>query len=602
MASLLYFLRHYARTYLGLLAAVIAAALADAVAVAALYPLLSVVLDAGNATSSGRVLVGMRAAIDRLPPEHRLAGVLAVYLAALAANTGLQLLREWRMSTTSGFIAYDVKRRLFRRFVDAPYGYFLAARQGDLTYRLSTAPTNLAFALYLTSASVNAAFTVVFLTAVLVSIEWRFTLALAVLGAGVFLANRAVARNVSAWTGRGKQAAASAELDVIQEFVGGVKEIGVAGVGPVWAHRFSDQGERFRQLYVRDLLWAAVPSLGSELVIFGLVGVVLVLARSSGLGAVHELLPVGAVFYYGVRQLLSTSSALGRQALRVAGLLPDVELLHRSLEEPYPLVHEGHRQRVPEWTALEFDGVSLQYPAREIAALHGVSFRIDRGRTLAIVGASGAGKTTIVNLLLRLFDPTDGRILVDGEPLAELTRSAWLDTIGYVSQENFVFNASVADNIRFGRDYSRADVEAAARAAFADEFIAALPLGYDTVVGTHGMTLSGGQRQRLAIARALVRKPRLLVLDEATSSLDSTSEALIQQALTALRGRCTQVVVAHRLSTIRDADRIIVMQDGRVVESGTHHTLLAADGVYAVLSRRQQVESRAPAAIDGVRA
>ena len=332
----------------------------------------------------------------------------------------------------------------------------------------------------------------------------------------------------------------------------------------------------------------------SEFVIFSMVALVLTGVRLAGVANVAALLPTLAVFYYGVRQLLSSISTLGRQALRVAGLLPDVELLRRSLDEPYPDVRDGGAELSRDWQTIRFDGVEFEYPSRAVLALDGVSFAVERGRTLAIVGASGSGKTTIVNLLLRLFDPTGGTIRVDGRALTDFSRAAWLERVAYVSQENFVFDATVADNIRFGGEQPMEDVEAAARAAFAHDFIMALPRQYETVVGPHGMALSGGQRQRLAIARALLRQPDLLVLDEATSSLDTQSEQLIQRALFDLRQRCTQVVVAHRLSTIRDADLIVVLSNGRVVETGTHADLLSLRGAYAALHQRQALEGAEP--------
>jgi subfamily B ATP-binding cassette protein MsbA len=271
-------------------------------------------------------------------------------------------------------------------------------------------------------------------------------------------------------------------------------------------------------------------------------------------------------------------------------LLPDVSLLRRSLEEAYPDVGDGNVDTVPAWKRLAFENVSLTYPSRSEPALDGASFPVDQGKVVAVVGASGAGKTSIVSLLLRLFDPTGGAITLDGRPLVDFSRRAWLKTIGYVSQENFIFNGTIADNIRFGQNFSQGEVESAARAAFAHDFITALPKGYETLAGSHGMTLSGGQRQRLAIARALVRRPVLLVLDEATSSLDSQSEALIQEALTRLRGHCTQVIIAHRLSTVRDADVIIVMDKGRVAEMGSHEKLISEAGIYSRLYFRQQEE------------
>jgi len=238
---------------------------------------------------------------------------------------------------------------------------------------------------------------------------------------------------------------------------------------------------------------------------------------------------------------------------------------------------------------VEFKNVTFTYPGRDIPALRDVAFTIPAGRTVALVGRSGSGKSTIANLLTRFYDIQQGEILLDGHDLREYTLSSLRNQVALVSQNVHLFNDTIANNIAYARTdvFTREDIEKAATMAYAMDFISKMDNGLDTVIGENGVLLSGGQRQRIAIARALLRDSPVLILDEATSALDTESERAIQAALDELQKNRTSLVIAHRLSTIEKADEILVIEDGRVVERGNHADLLAQRGAYAQLHRMQ---------------
>ncbi|MGL6080184.1 ABC transporter ATP-binding protein [Methyloversatilis discipulorum] len=275
--------------------------------------------------------------------------------------------------------------------------------------------------------------------------------------------------------------------------------------------------------------------------------------------------------------------------------MSSIERVMNLLQTPVNIAYEGRAlPRAEVRGELVFDEVSFAYDGTTRPALDRVDLRIDAGRSAAFVGSTGGGKSTLIKLLLRFYEPQQGRVLLDGMPIGELNLQDLRRAIGYVAQDTFLADASVAQNIAYGMpDATREAVIEAAKSAEAHDFIVALPQGYDTPVGERGLRLSGGQRQRLALARAILKDPPILVLDEATSAVDNETEAAIQRSLERLVVGRTTLIVAHRLSTVRHADAIHVIDGGRIAESGTHDQLLALDGIYASLWRLQTGERRA---------
>jgi ABC-type multidrug transport system fused ATPase/permease subunit len=353
---------------------------------------------------------------------------------------------------------------------------------------------------------------------------------------------------------------------------------------------FRQASDRYRQERVRSIrMWSTVfpmlrflALLGSALVL-GFGAQMTVLGELT-VGTLVAFLSYSTSFYEPLRRLTEVDNifqqaiAAGERIFELLDQTPNIR------SEPDATVLEQIEGRVA------FEHVNFRYEDEEEEGhvLRDVTFDMEPGEVVALVGPSGAGKTSIARLLCWYYDPNDGRVLVDGHDLREVDLHSLRQHVAVVLQDTFLFNTTVRDNLRYGNpDATQAELEAAAEAAYAHEFISQLPEGYDTAIGERGVKLSGGQKQRLALARAIVTDPRILILDEATSSVDAEAEYLIQKALDEVMKGRTSLVIAHRLSTIRNADKIIALEDGRIREVGDHDELLAKDGLYSHLYRRQ---------------
>jgi subfamily B ATP-binding cassette protein MsbA len=504
-----------------------------------------------------------------------------------------------------GLVA-SLRRKLYDHLLQLDLGFFHRTRTGLLVTALINETDQ---AKGIVTASMVTLIRNLFLLAttlfILASISVRLTLLSLVvvppLAIGLRLLTRRIRRHSRARADeRGELAALATER------LAGIRLVRTSDAAAEEKTLFADAVERYRKRVVRTGRFAALTSPMSETVAAVLVMLVVYAGTNPAiLGLSAPLAPeVIIVFLLATLRLTSPIKAISQFPTNWAQGMASVEKVFSLLDEPAPATDDQAGREAAFTRDLVYDHVSFEYESGA-RVLHDISFRVTPGRVLALVGPSGAGKSTLVDLLPRLREPAHGRILLDGVPISELSRSSLRHIMGVVSQDTVLFHESIHANIAYGvPGAARADVERAAEAANAHEFIARLPEGYDTILGERGMRISGGQRQRIAIARALLRNAPILILDEATSALDTQSERLVQEAIDRLMANRTVLVIAHRLATVRQADEILVLDEGRIIQRGSHAELLAAGGLYRRLYElqfRDDVEPAMPVASGDLR-
>jgi len=585
-----YFLAQYPLVYGGLFLVTVAYALLESLNISILFPLLQSAVGQEPAADLP-LFAALRRVIAQLPFEDPVVGACVLAVTVLAVKEAVAFGRQALIAFGVGRVVCDVKEAVFRRYLHSDYQFFLDRKQGDLAYTVLLAPGRLGACLRNIPELASAAFMTLALGSLLLALSVPVTLALAVVGLVFNGVTQFLARQLSYHIGK-ERVVVDAEAHVaVNELVDGIKQITVANALGLWWQRFARPVRRFKELVIRDEIWIAIPERVMQFVpALIMIGAALWIrySRPASPEIMLSSLPVIGVYGFACYRLLPFLTSFGRLSMQLMGTLPDAERLYELLRASDEPASEGHRVLDGFREAIRFERVGFDAKDRP-GILRDVSFSIRKGQHVAIVGPSGAGKSTVAHLLMRLFEPTQGRILVDDIEIKELTRGSLRQAVALVSQETFIFHGTVRDNIAFGHPEATPErLAQAARLANAHEFIERLPQGYDTVIGDKGLKLSGGQRQRLAIARAILRDPAILVLDEATSSLDYQSEALVQQAIAAASKDRTVITIAHRFSTVSGAETVLIMDGGRVVDEGTPESLRQRHSLYRGLAEHEE--------------
>ena len=536
-----------------------------------------------------------KAVIDYLGSPGEGVGPLVLLVSAgVAASLAgglVGVLRTFLQTSVSQGIMFDLREQLFDRLLRQSVGFFTSSRSGDLLSRMNNDVGGIQDVVSQTIFGfVSDVITVVSTLVLMLALDWRLTLAALVLMPIVLVPTR--------YVGKATYRARKQTQEQLSQMSSYMQEVlGISGILLVKAftkeraerQRFGGINEELKRLEIRQTMigrWFGLLNnvfftLGPALLL--LLGGYLVVTGQSTVGTVISVVTILA------GRLAGSAGSLGNLYVNITGSLALFGRIFQILDHPPEVVDNPTGRSLGRVDgSVQFNDVSFAYPGTCRTALEHVSFEVEPGQLVALVGPSGAGKTTLTYLLARFYDPSVGSIHVDGTDLRDVNLESLSQQIGIVFQDSFLFHASVAENLRYANpEAKREAIEAATRAAHIDDFIQSLPDGYETVVGERGHRLSGGEKQRMAIARVILKDPRIVILDEATSNLDTISEQLIQAALRPLFSGRTSFVIAHRLSTVLAADVILVFDGGRLVERGTHSDLVRQGGLYADLYKRQ---------------
>ena len=534
----------------------------------------------------------LRAVIDTALPDRNvrlLAFLVAGMIAVAAVTSAFGVVQTWISTKVGQLVMHGLRTSVFGHLQRQSIGFFTRTRTGEVQSRITNDIGGMESVVTSTATSIAANLTTAVATTVaMVALSWRLSLiSLVVMPPAIFL-SRKVANMRRAITTQQQRELANLNVAIEEGLsINGVQLAKTMGTGPSLVKRFTASSARLIDLELRSQL-AGRWRMASMSIIFAAIPAIIYLA--AGLPVTAGVMTIGTLIAFTTLQnnlfrpltgLLNTgvsvvsSLALFARIFEYLDLPVDIDEPARPVDID-PAMISGH---------VRLEDVSFSYGGADRAALSGIDLDIPAGTTVALVGETGSGKTTLASLIARLYDPAEGSVRIDGIDIRDFKLADLAAVVGVVSQETYLLHTTVRENLRYAKPGATdAEIEAAARAAQIHDLIAGLPDGYDTMVGSRGHRFSGGEKQRIAIARTLLRDPRVLVLDEATSALDSETERAVQKAFDALAQGRTTITIAHRLSTVRNADQIVVLDHGRIIESGTHTSLVADNGRYAVLA------------------
>ena len=553
----------------------------EGVGLGLLVPILQGLSSSESLTSGNPIIDWVSRPFAKISSQARLQVlVLVLFAVTVLKNTasyGHTVLSEWLRVN----LMRHLRCKIFEQLLNVGYAFLAQRRAGDLWNELTSETNRAAQLVVLLVQQAAILFVVAVCVGLLLIISWPLTLlaGTTLVSLSIFL-RTFIRRSREAGEGISRAYADYSSIGI--ETLGAMRILRLFGRERFELTRFDRMAKRANQADMRSARIRALTIPVSEIFAMGMLALTLTLGARFYVHQSDAMIPLLLTFLFILYRLMPRVTRFNSNRAIIANHLPALNSVIRALSpDGKPFIGSGQKPFVRLLDGIRFEDVSFSYADRGLPVLMNLNLVIPSGRTTAIVGASGAGKSTLSDLIPRLYDPKHGRITADGIDIKDFELASWRAAIGVVSQDTFIFNASIGENIAYGRpDATESDIHDASRHANAYEFITQMPQGFDTEVGDRGIRLSGGQKQRIAIARAILRNPQVLILDEATSALDTESERLVQTALEELKKNRTVVVIAHRLSTVQSADQIIVVQEGRVVERGTHPQLLRSRGPY----------------------
>jgi ABC-type multidrug transport system fused ATPase/permease subunit len=572
----------------------------EAAGVASIMPFVAVV-SSPELIETNRYLAAAKDAVGAAGGREFLVILGLLVLLLFVASLALKALTSYAIFRFSNMRMHSIGCRLLSAYLRQPYEFFLSRNTADLAKTILTEVRTVTDGIVMRGLrALSGVIAMTALLGLLLAVEPLLSLAVFTVLGGAYAAIYAASRKHLRHIGRDRVRANRLRFILAGEALGGIKELRLLGGERAYLERFAQPSRDYARHHATSQAIGDLPFYLVQAVAFGgvLALVVFLLARE---GSIQAALPIIALYALAGYRLLPTFQDVFASATEFAFALPALDALHADLvhkERGASAAQSVPAEPLPLMSEIRFDSVSYRFPAADSDTVKELSFAVPAGSSVAFVGGTGAGKSTTVDLLLGLLEPTAGSIVVDGVPLTQERLRAWQRNIGYVPQAVFLADDTVAANIAFGVPSEQIDfvaVTTAARLAHIHDFIVGeLPDGYDTVIGERGVRISGGQRQRLAIARALYRDPDVIVLDEATSALDNATEAAVMESIEALLGRKTVIVVAHRLSTTRKCDRLFLLSHGRLVGAGTLEELSRDNPAFRKLIQAGDATASAP--------